>query len=172
MMDSKPAADFCPKSCATAQVWSHHVCSCGPEGWKQILCLFQDEFQRDTAAGFSVALCMCTGSSLQPTWLDLISFPLLPWVFLGVPPAASGFREPLDWCPLVALLWAGSILGVEEKERIPEKKKIWESLLYISAWEYLPDHRDRSGVMGVSCIAGRFFTIGPPGNPRRCNFLG
>ena len=88
------------------------------------------------------------------------------------PPAASGFREPLDWCPLVALLWAGSILGVEEKERIPEKKKIWESLLYISAWEYLPDHRDRSGVMGVSCIAGRFFTIEPPGNPRRCNFLG
>ena len=88
VMDSKPAADFRPGSCATAQVWSRPVCSCGPEGWKQTVSL-SGWIPEGHSCRFSVALCMCTGRSLQRTWLDLLSFQLFalggPWVVPGCP---------------------------------------------------------------------------------------
>lgn len=84
-------------------------------------CLFPEEFQRDTAAGFSVTVCMCTGSFLQPTALHLISVQLLA---IRVPGRLAGSfwcRGPLA-CSPPAVSWSsfnpGRISGVEGKERV------------------------------------------------------
>lgn len=89
-------------------------------------CLFPGEFQRDTAAGFSVTLCMCTGSSLQPTLLDLISVQLLPSVLSVSGPRVQGAAG----CWTGALLWSAFDLvrlsGAEGKEgmRVAHVKKM------------------------------------------------
>lgn len=58
-----------PDPLACVQLWAR--------GLKAVLFLFPGELHGDTAAGLFVTLCICAGSPLQPTLLDLISFSVI-----------------------------------------------------------------------------------------------